>query len=85
MRALAGTVEIEHRIGPRVFGGRAIDSVPDRSCHPGPERSGSKPAGTLVVEGNGAPDLDIVQRTHREPVGNARLGQLLAFHLRRLQ
>jgi hypothetical protein len=37
--------------------------------------------GLQVVEGNGAPDLDIIQRTHREPLGNARLGQLLAFHL----
>jgi len=41
--------------------------------------------GPELVEGNGGPDLDIVQRTHREPLGNARLGQLLAFHLRRLQ
>ncbi len=37
--------------------------------------------GPELVEGNGAPDLDIIQRTHREPIGNARLGQLLAFHL----
>jgi hypothetical protein len=40
--------------------------------------------GPELVEGNGAPDLDIIQRTHREPLGNARLGQLLAFHLGRL-
>ena len=39
-------------------------------------------AGPELVEGNGAPDLDIIQRTHREPIGNARLGELLAFHLR---
>ena len=38
--------------------------------------------GPCLVEGNKGPDLDIVQRTHREPVGNARLGQLLALHLR---
>jgi hypothetical protein len=38
--------------------------------------------GPELVEGNGAPDLDIIQRTHREPVGNARLGELIAFHLR---
>jgi hypothetical protein len=37
--------------------------------------------GPELVEGNGAPDLDIIQRTHREPIGNARLGALLAFHL----
>ncbi len=45
---------------------------------------GIMPDGPELVEGNGAPDLDIIQRTHREPVGDARLGQLLAFHLRRL-
>jgi hypothetical protein len=38
--------------------------------------------GPQLIEGNGGPDLDIIQRTHEEPVGNARLGQLLAFHLR---
>lgn len=36
--------------------------------------------GWHVVEGNAAPDLDIIQRTHEAPLGNARLGQLLAFH-----
>lgn len=40
--------------------------------------------GPELVEGNGAPDLDIVQRTHREPIGNARLGELLAYHLHRV-
>jgi hypothetical protein len=44
---------------------------------------GIMPDGPELVEGNGGPDLDIIQRTHREPLGNARLGQLLAFHLRR--
>jgi putative polysaccharide biosynthesis protein len=39
--------------------------------------------GPELVEGNGSPDLDIIQRTHEEPLGNARLGQLLAFHLTR--
>lgn len=39
--------------------------------------------GPLLVEGNKGPDLDIVQRTHREPIGNSRLGELLAFHLQR--
>jgi len=37
--------------------------------------------GPWLVEGNGAPDLDIIQRTHQAPLGNACLGQLLAFHL----
>lgn len=40
--------------------------------------------GPWLIEGNGAPDLDIIQRTHQEPVGNMRLGQLLAFHLRKI-
>ena len=39
--------------------------------------------GPRLVEGNKGPDLDLVQKSHREPLGNARLGQLLAFHLRR--
>ncbi len=46
---------------------------------------GLMPDGPELVEGNGAPDLDILQRTHRQPLGNARLGELLAFHLRRLE
>lgn len=45
---------------------------------------GIMPDGPELVEGNGGPDLDIIQRTHREPLGEARLGQLLAFHLRRM-
>lgn len=40
--------------------------------------------GPQLVEGNGSPDLDIIQRTHGEPLGNTRLGQLLAFHLARV-
>jgi hypothetical protein len=39
--------------------------------------------GPRLIEGNKGPDLDLVQKSHREPLGNARLGQLLAFHLRR--
>jgi hypothetical protein len=38
--------------------------------------------GPCLVEGNKGPDLDLVQKSHREPVGNARLGELLAFNLR---
>jgi hypothetical protein len=40
--------------------------------------------GPWLIEGNGAPDLDIIQRTHQEPMGDARLGQLLAFHLQQI-
>jgi hypothetical protein len=36
-----------------------------------------------LVEGNKGPDLDLTQRSHVEPFGNARFGQLLAYNLRR--
>jgi hypothetical protein len=39
--------------------------------------------GPCLIEGNKGPDLDLVQKSHREPLGNARLGELLAFNLRR--
>jgi hypothetical protein len=39
--------------------------------------------GPQLIEGNKGPDLDIVQRTSRAPVGNSRLGALVAYHLRR--
>lgn len=39
--------------------------------------------GPRLIEGNKGPDLDLVQKSHREPIGNARLGELLAFNLRR--
>jgi hypothetical protein len=38
--------------------------------------------GACLVEGNGKPDLDIVQRTHRLGIGNSRLAELVAFHLK---
>jgi hypothetical protein len=41
--------------------------------------------GPCIVEGNGSPDLDIHQRCEGQPIGTARFGELLAFHLRRLQ
>jgi len=39
--------------------------------------------GVELVEGNGAPDLDIVQRVHGAPAGLHRLGALLAHHASR--
>ena len=39
--------------------------------------------GPRLVEGNKGPDLDLVQRSHGEPLGNARFGELLAYNLRR--
>lgn len=38
--------------------------------------------GPRLIEGNKSPDLDIVQRTGKAPVGNSRLGVLLAHHVR---
>ena len=38
--------------------------------------------GPIVVEGNGSPCVDIIQRVGR-PMGSARFGELLAFHIDR--
>ena len=37
--------------------------------------------GLVLVEANGAPDLDIMQRSSRRGMMRGRLGELLAFHL----
>src|SRR5437868_6316676 len=42
------------------------------------------PDGPMVVEANGTPDLDIMQRFVRHGLMAARLGVLLAFHLSQL-
>jgi hypothetical protein len=39
------------------------------------------PDGPIIVEGNGSPDLDIMQRFVRHGLMTERLGVLLAFHL----
>jgi hypothetical protein len=39
------------------------------------------PDGLIVVEGNGAPDLDIMQRAYRRGWMTDRLGQLLSHHV----
>lgn len=39
--------------------------------------------GPRLVEGNKGPDLDLVQRSHGEPLGNTRFGELLAYNLQR--
>lgn len=41
------------------------------------------PDGPCIIEANGAPDLDIIQRTQRRPLGPARLGRLIAWHVKR--
>lgn len=42
------------------------------------------PDGPVMVEGNGSPDLDIMQRFVRHGLMTARLGALLAFHVSQL-
>jgi hypothetical protein len=39
--------------------------------------------GPLLIEGNKGPDVDLIQRSHGAPLGDGRLGELLAFNLRR--
>ena len=39
------------------------------------------PDGPCIIEANAAPDLDIIQRTMRAPLGNTELGRLMAYHL----
>ena len=39
--------------------------------------------GPCLIEANKAPDLDIIQRVQKGPLGNERLGKLLAFNLHR--
>ncbi|QIG47009.1 hypothetical protein G5V57_04145 [Nordella sp. HKS 07] len=38
--------------------------------------------GPVLIEGNGAPGIDLIQRAYREPAGNSRLGELICVHLR---
>lgn len=40
-------------------------------------------AGPILVEANSFPDLDIIQRCGRRPLGSTRFCDLVAFHLRR--
>lgn len=37
--------------------------------------------GPVLVEGNRGPDIDILQRTSKGPIGNGRFGELLAYNL----
>jgi Sugar-transfer associated ATP-grasp len=38
--------------------------------------------GPCLVEGNGKPDVDLMQRPHGLGLGNSRYGELVAFHLK---
>jgi len=40
-------------------------------------------SGPVVIEGNSAPDVDLIQRPCRAPLGSSRFGELLAYHLDR--
>ena len=58
-----------HRLlAPRVMVGWDIGFLPDGPC---------------LVEGNVGPDADIHERVELRPIGNARYGELLAFHMER--
>jgi hypothetical protein len=39
--------------------------------------------GPCLIEGNGKPDVDLIQRPHRAGLGNSRFGALLAHHLKK--
>jgi len=39
--------------------------------------------GPVLIEGNAGADVDIVERTHGEPLGDSRFGELIALHLHR--
>jgi hypothetical protein len=38
--------------------------------------------GPCLIEGNGKPDVDLIQRPHRAGLANSRFGELLAHHLK---
>jgi hypothetical protein len=57
------------RIGDRVVIGWDIAILEDGPC---------------IVEGNGKPDVDLMQRPHRTGLGNTRFGEILAYHLKRV-
>ncbi|GAB2179071.1 sugar-transfer associated ATP-grasp domain-containing protein [Dongia sp. agr-C8] len=66
--AVALAIAAHRLIAPRVMVGWDIGFLPDGPC---------------LIEGNTGPDADIHQRTELQPLGNARYGALLAFHMER--
>jgi len=38
--------------------------------------------GPCLIEGNGKPDVDLIQRPHRAGLGASRLGEIMAVHLK---
>jgi len=41
--------------------------------------------GLSIVEGNGAPDVDNIQRPHRTPLGQSRFAELMMWHVNRFE
>lgn len=41
--------------------------------------------GPCIVEGNGGPDVDLIQRPHRAPLGGTRFAEICAWRLARAQ
>ncbi|HYD08322.1 MAG TPA: sugar-transfer associated ATP-grasp domain-containing protein [Reyranella sp.] len=64
--AVALAVAAHRLVAPRVMVGWDIGFLPEGPC---------------LIEGNTGPDADIHQRTELQPIGNARYGALLAFHM----
>jgi hypothetical protein len=66
--AVALAIAAHRLIAPRVMVGWDIGFLPEGPC---------------LIEGNTGPDADIHQRTELRPIGNARYGALLAWHMER--
>jgi hypothetical protein len=66
--AVALAIAAHRLIAPRVMVGWDIGFLPEGPC---------------LIEGNTGPDADIHQRTELRPIGNARYGELLAWHMER--
>jgi hypothetical protein len=67
-QALALAIAAHRLIAPRVMVGWDIGFLPEGPC---------------LIEGNTGPDADIHQRIELRPIGNARYGELLAWHMER--
>jgi hypothetical protein len=61
--------EAHEKIGDRIVIGWDIAVLADGPC---------------LIEGNGRTSVDLVQRARRAPLGETRLPELMAFHLRRM-
>jgi hypothetical protein len=68
--AVALVKDAHDRIGDRVAVGWDVAILEDGPC---------------LIEGNGKPDVDLIQRPHRTGLGNSRFGALLAHHLKKGQ